>query len=332
VLKAAALEKYQLNSGQLDLEVSRHRIEQLKIGMNQEVLGQATAKKAMLSVWKRKLSGVGDPDHVASLLFVGAPGVGKTRLASLSADLMGYRKKVIEMNRFQKGDIDEFRREVYGALLQSTLHVFILDEIEKADLSVQEAALGMLQSGQFTVAEKLLGGGLVYREVSAKNAVFILTSNAGSEYIEKYAQSEDQTELRDILAKEGISAAILSRILGIIPMHRPNQAEFKQALQYYLRKTLEREGVKNHVRFELTNEAEFIAKAMSSYTSQLDYRDVRKLLLTIEEKIAEALLSRSSVGRNTESGVSEVIQLTWDESLEPLPKRHCNEAWRSMYL
>ncbi|MFZ9596762.1 MAG: AAA family ATPase, partial [Bdellovibrionia bacterium] len=326
-LRQAASDRYHLRSDQFDYKERRRNLSQLKEGMDLEIVSQEEAKTALMSVWKRKISGVGDPNHVNSVLLVGAPGVGKSHLAALSADRMGYKRHIIEMNKFERGDIEEFRREVYNALLKSPFQVLIFDEIEKAHITVQESALKMLQDGAFTVTERLSHGGILTQEVNAKKALFILTSNAASDWIEnqsKRAEGLSFAELKKELEAGGISKAILSRILHIVPMTRPSEREFQSAVRFYLKQTLDRESQKHHLQFHLTNEAEFFDYVFSGYSSGLDYRDAKHSLFSVEEGIADALIE-------SEFEPGAEVKLTWKKPKTKNKQKPGYEPWQSMY-
>ncbi|MFZ9594563.1 MAG: AAA family ATPase [Bdellovibrionia bacterium] len=326
-LHQAAKDRYHLSSHQMDRALMQKNVLELKSGLDQQILAQEGAKRALCSIWKRKLTGVGDPNHVGSLLLVGPPGVGKSHLAELSADLMGYKKTFVEMNQFQRGDIDEFRREIYNALMKNPFQVLILDEIEKAHISVQDAALKMLQDGTFTVHEKLSGGGLLTKTVIAQKALFVLTSNAGADFIESKSQKGEEIspgELVEVLAEGGISKPILSRILHTVVLTRPSEEEFQHAVRFYLSKTLERESQKHRVQFQLTNSEEFLKHIFSEYATGVDYRHAKKSIFPIEERIADRML-----GNPLEPGT--VVPIQWEpEVIHPQKKRKI-EPWMSMY-
>ena len=293
-LKETAVLKYGFDPAELSPARLRSKVSQLKSGLDQALIGQVEAKDLVYRVWVRKVMGVGSDEKINSLLLAGPPGVGKTRIAELSADLMGYKKTVIEMNKFAERGIELFRREIYQALLEHPFRVIVLDEIEKAHSTVQTAALSMLQTGAFRVTEEMPSGKTVVREVSAKHALFVLTSNAAGYYIKnelKRSGSLDETELRRHLLEDGISEAILSRIQHVVPMTTPTQKEYRVGVEKSLALTLKRESDRHGFKFILENEDEFIADVMKSHHEDTDYREIGKQMLRIEDLIADALMS-----------------------------------------
>ncbi len=316
MLKEAAVVKYGFDPFQLNPASLRSKLAQLRPGLDAELIGQDEAKNLVQSVWARKITGVGDDRHVNSLLMAGPPGVGKTRIAELSADLMGYKKTVVEMNKFAHGGVDLFRREIYQALLEHPFRVIILDEIEKAHSTVQAGALAMLQTGLFKVTEEMPHGKTVTREVSAKHALFMLTSNAAGAYIKRELSrggALDDKELRRYLAEDDISEAILSRLRHIVPMSTPSQPEFKAGLTRSLAATLARESARHGVRFTMANQDEFITEMMKSYHEDTDFRDITKLVSEIEDLIVQALMSE-------EHAPGSEVKLIYKES-EPSRKK-----------
>jgi ATP-dependent Clp protease ATP-binding subunit ClpA len=319
VLNKAAIAKYKLDFTVFDRRSLGEKLRTLQENLKGLVIGQSPAKKAILSMWKTKLTGVGDAEQVNSILLVGAPGIGKSKLAEASADLMGYEKSVLEMNKYQLGDVEEFRRDVYSALLAHPFRVFVLDEIENAPIQVQEAALSMLQSGEFTVVEKLPYGKTVSRTVNARHSLFVMTSNMAADYIETCHRDHEllrEETLRAILAggekseRKSISIKILSRLQRIVPMYRPSQKQFKLGLKKVLEETLDRETLKHGATFVLEDADEFIEARGEHFNGSVsDFRDVKRLIKEVEENIADAILSPSF-----EQG--KEIRIPWNRKLK----------------
>ena len=301
-LKEAAVKKYGVDPARFSREVARTRLSGLASHLEERVIGQTDAKAAVTSVWKRKLTGVGDPERVNSVLLYGPPGTGKTRTAIESTTAMGYDYTVIEMNKYAHASgIDEFRRAVYAELSKNPFRVLIFDEIEKAAIEVQDSALSMMQTGFFTVKEDAIGGGTVMRDVKARHAVFILTSNAAGEAGGQLTGDA----LIEALLKGGISAPLLSRIESKQYLRRPTREEFRQAIGMYLDITLKRESAQLKSSVRIADRERFLNEMSERYTAKSDYRDVNKLVASeVEEIISDAVLHQAFVEGAT-------IELHW---------------------
>lgn len=338
ILRAAVQADYRVNPAEFERSLMRKKLKKgFDESLEREVIGQKRAKSAIKKMWRRKVTNTGDDTTLNSVLLVGPPGIGKSSIAELSAKLMGYEKSVIHMNQFATAfDVETFRSEVHAALDDHPIRVLIFDEIEKAHPKVQQAVLEMLERGEFTVQRKLNSGGVQVLEVSAKNAVFILTGNAASAFIVNQAQDgleiSEKRLARALIepteTSHGIDAAILSRIVELVPMTYPSKDEFKKGLKHYLDRTLKRESEKKGVRFTLKNEKEFIQALGDYHTADSEFRDVKKLIInTIEKGIVNAVLE-------DDFDDQDEIMLDWDVDEWPnKPGSSANlDSFSNMYL
>lgn len=167
---------------------------ELEDALRKEVIGQDLAVSAVSRAMCRSSSLMRDPKRpIASFLFCGPTGVGKTELAKVLADhCFGSRESIIRldmseyMERFsvskligappgyvgfgEGGKLTEpVRRKPYSVIL--------LDEVEKAHPDVFNMLLQILEDGRLTDSQG--------RTVSFKNALVIMTSNIGSNVIAK---------------------------------------------------------------------------------------------------------------------------------------------------
>ncbi|NDG86097.1 MAG: AAA family ATPase, partial [Proteobacteria bacterium] len=296
-VEKAAVESYHIDPATFDRMKIHARLGSMKATLESQVVGQKQAIEKINQVWFRKLSGVGSEQTANAILFYGPPGTGKTLTAKLSAQAGGYKSVVIEMNKYASGDIEGFRYEVFRALRESPNTVLILDEFEKAHPRVQNATLAMMQPGQFTVNFQDHSGRKVFEEVTSRNAIFVLTTNAGqSLFTGRHAprvpvgfkagdatppspSAPSQAEVNATLVQDGISEPVLSRVEAVVGLPRPSSEEFRIALGREIDATLARESKRTGVSFRLSAKDALVAKLMQSYQANAsDYRDVGYLI------------------------------------------------------
>jgi ATP-dependent Clp protease ATP-binding subunit ClpC len=160
------------------------KIIQLESGFN-KVVGQDTAKSAIIKALKRSMIGLNNKNKpVASMLFLGKTGTGKTFLAKTLAeswyngslirfDMSEFMEKISTSSLtgaapgyvgYEKGSrFEEVRKNPYSVVL--------FDEIEKAHPDVLNTLLQILDDGQITDSTG--------RIISFKNTIIIMTSNLG---------------------------------------------------------------------------------------------------------------------------------------------------------
>ena len=181
----------------------------LEAELHQRVIGQNEAVKAVSRALRRSRSGIGDPNRpIASFIFSGPTGVGKTELAkSLAITMFGSEDAMIrvDMSEFMESHTvskligsppgfvgyDE-GGQLTEAIRRKPYSVILFDEIEKAHPDVFNIFLQLLDDGRLTDAQG--------RVVNFKNTIIIMTSNIGAKAIEKggtglgFDLVEDQAE------------------------------------------------------------------------------------------------------------------------------------------
>lgn len=166
----------------LDLEEELHR----------RVIGQDPAVKAVAEAIQRSRAGLSDPNRpIASFMFMGPTGVGKTELAkTLASFLFNTEEAVVRIDMSEYMEKHSVSRligappgyvgyEEGGQLTEAVRRrpyaVILFDEIEKAHSDVFNVFLQILDDGRVTDSQG--------RKVSFTNTIIIMTSNVGSQYI-----------------------------------------------------------------------------------------------------------------------------------------------------
>ncbi len=176
------------------LEEEMQKLSRMEDELRKRVLGQDEAIRKISESIRRSRAGVSDPDRpIGSFMFLGPSGVGKTELAkSLSHFLFNDEKAIIriDMSEFmEKHSVSKLigsppgyiGYDESGKLTEAVRHrpysIVLFDEIEKAHPEVFNILLQVLDNGRLTDSKG--------RVVNFKNTVIILTSNVGSEFVNK---------------------------------------------------------------------------------------------------------------------------------------------------
>ncbi len=176
------------------LEEEVAKLGRMEDELRQRVKGQDEAIGKISNAVRRSRVGIGDPNRpIGSFLFLGPTGVGKTELTKALASFLFDDEKAlirVDMSEFmEKHAVSKLvgappgyvGHEEAGSLTESVRHrpysVVLFDEIEKAHPEVFNILLQVLDDGRLTDAKG--------RVVNFKNTVIVMTSNIGSEFIDK---------------------------------------------------------------------------------------------------------------------------------------------------
>ena len=168
----------------------RQRLLTLEQRLSEQVVGQKEAVTAVAEALRRGYSGIRDENRpIASLMFTGPSGVGKTELCRvLAEEMFGSRDAMIRLDMTEYMEKHSVSRlvgappgyvgyEEGGKLTEAVRRrpytLVLLDELEKAHPDVAGILLQIMEEGCLTDS----GG----RRVSFKNAIVVMTSNVGSE-------------------------------------------------------------------------------------------------------------------------------------------------------
>jgi len=222
----------------------------LKNHFNQNIIGQQLAVDKMISVVKIFKAGLNNPyKPIQTLLFAGPTGVGKTASAKSLADyFFGKGQKQsplirIDMSEFQHpGMIHRFigsGKEV-GKLVQlvreKPFSVLLLDEVEKADPSIFDALLTVLDEGMLVDA--------FGRVTSFKNTIIIMTTNLGASSRQSIGFGGTHTDENAYLSAISgfFRPEFVNRIDGIVFFNPLNKTDIEKITSKELEGLKKREG------------------------------------------------------------------------------------------
>ena len=168
----------------------RERLLELEGLLSSQVVGQAPAVRAVAEAVRRGYSGLRDGTRpIASLLFTGPTGVGKTELCrALAQEIYGSREAMIRLDMTEYMEKQSVSRllgappgyvgyEEGGKLTEAVRRrpycLVLFDELEKAHPDVLGILLQIMEEGTLTDSTG--------RHVSFRNAIVVMTSNAGGQ-------------------------------------------------------------------------------------------------------------------------------------------------------
>ena len=246
------------------MQSEREKLLHLEAELHKRVIGQDEAISAVSDAVRRSRAGLQDPKRpIASFIFLGTTGVGKTELAKALADYLFNDETMltrIDMSEYQEKfsvsrligappgyvGYDE-GGQLTEAVRRKPYQVVLFDEIEKAHPDVFNILLQVLDDGRLTDNKG--------RTVNFKNTIIIMTSNLGSQYIQAQlenlnAQNRDhvitdtKAKVMDML-KKTIRPEFLNRIdetIMFLPLTREEIAQVVTLQMNAVRKMLESQG------------------------------------------------------------------------------------------
>jgi ATP-dependent Clp protease ATP-binding subunit ClpC len=277
----------------------------LEAELHQRVIAQEEAVNAVSSAIRRNRAGLKDPKRPqGSFLFLGPTGVGKTELSRALAELLFGREDALvrlDMSEYMEkhavarmiGSPPGYVGFEEGGQLTETVRrkpysVILLDEIEKAHPDVINILLQVLDDGLLTDGQG--------RRVDFKNTLIIMTSNIGSNLIQKAAASASKKDWQDLKSllmdklKETFRPELLNRIDETIVFHALSKQDVQQIIDLMLVEVKQRvsaQGVTLKIDDEVRNRL-----AQDSFDPQLGARPLRReIQRRLESKLATALLA-----------------------------------------
>lgn len=266
--------------------------------LHERVIGQDEAVTAIARALRRAREDVRDTGRpIASFLFLGPTGVGKTETAKAIADAyFGSAKRMIrlDMSEYQAADAvgkligtAEQPGILTEAIRQLPFAIVLLDELEKASKEVHNLFLQVLDDGRLTDAQG--------RTADFTNAMIIATSNAATAEIQKlYDASASHDEIRERLLNDGTlqqyyRAELLNRFDHIAIYTPLEPHELFSICELLLRQVGTQLKVKGLI-FRWTTES-VVELVKQGYHPQFGARPLRRLIQNrVEDGIAELML------------------------------------------
>ncbi|HEY4831221.1 MAG TPA: AAA family ATPase, partial [Waddliaceae bacterium] len=287
------------------LEGEAHKLLKLEEALEQRVVGQSFAVKAVSDAIRASRAGLNDPNRPTGVfLFLGPTGVGKTELAkALAEQLFSNEEAMIRLDMseyMEKHTVSKLIGSPPGyigyeeggqlseALRRRPYAVVLLDEIEKAHHDVFNLLLQIFDEGRLTDSKG--------RKVNCKNALFIMTSNIGSEELLDVLQKkqsdltkEDVLMIVEPILKQYFRPEFLNRLDEILPFLPLHENEMSKIVYIQLKRVAAR--MQEREITLLWDEAVVHHLAVTGYDPAFGARPLKRLIQhEIVNPLSRALL------------------------------------------
>jgi ATP-dependent Clp protease ATP-binding subunit ClpB len=287
------------------LETERERLLKLAEILHKRVIGQDEAVDSVANAVLRSRAGIQDPKRpIASFMFLGPTGVGKTELAkTLTEALFNSEENIVRIDMSEYMEKHSVARligappgyvgyeqggQLTEAVRRRPYSVVLFDEVEKAHPEVLNTLLQVMDDGVLTDSQG--------RKVDFRNTVIIMTSNVGARFISDSAIGADgelSTSAREAVMSEVrtyFKPEFINRIDDIVLFKALQLGEIVKIVKLQidmLNKRLESQNIK----IELTKKAyEYLAE--KAYDPTYGARPLKRVInMKIENPLARAIIA-----------------------------------------
>lgn len=279
--------------------------------ISSEIYGQEDAVRQVVRSVMMSKAGLLEPDKpIASLLFVGPTGVGKTEVCKVLAKELGIELVRFDMSEYTEkhtiskliGSPAGYVGYDEGGLLTDAIRktpncVLLLDEIEKAHTDIYNILLQVMDYAKLTDNKG--------NKADFRNVIVIMTSNTGAQYAGQAAigfgggQSKGQAMLASV--KKTFKPEFLNRLSGTVVFNDMDKTMAMLILDKKLRQLASRLGAKN-VTMELTKDAkDFLLE--KGFNPQYGAREMDRV---IQQHLTPLLMDEILFGKLKKGGSAKV--------------------------
>ncbi|EKU99834.1 ATPase with chaperone activity, ATP-binding subunit [Leptolyngbya sp. PCC 7375] len=282
--------------------------------LHRRLIGQTEAVKAIARATRRARAGLQNPNRpIASFIFAGPTGVGKTELVkALAISFFGAEAAMVRLDMSEYMERHTIAKligsppgyvghgeggKLTEAVRRKPYTVILLDEIEKAHPDVSNLLLQILDEGHLTDAKG--------RTVNFKNTLLVMTSNVGAKLIQKgvgglgfnVADNQTDSHYRNLVTlvneelKEFFRPEFLNRLDEVIVFRQLTKDEVKQIADILLC-DFQRRLTEQMITLTVTDRfKDYLIE--SGYSPEQGARPLRRAITRLlEDSLAEAILSR----------------------------------------
>jgi ATP-dependent Clp protease ATP-binding subunit ClpC len=320
------------------LETESAKLLHMEERLHQRIIGQDEAIKALSDAIRRARSGLKPPKRpIGSFIFLGSSGVGKTELAKALAEFM-----FDDEDALVRVDMSEYREQhtvsrLFGAppgyvgydeggqlteaVRRRPYRVILFDEIEKAHPDVWNALLQILDDGRLTDGQG--------RTVDFRNTVLIMTSNLGTEFVQKSGslgflrkgddgKEDENHEKIEKALKSTFRPEFINRIDEIIIFSPLTVEQVEHIVDLQMKEV--RDRLSEHgLKIELTDAArKWLAK--QGYDKSFGARPLRRALQKhVESPLSVQMLRGDFAAGDTVTVDIKEDQIEFRKGGEPIP-------------
>ena len=318
------------------LEEERAKLEKMELELNKRVIGQDEAIKRVADVIRRSRAGISDPNRpIGSFIFLGPTGVGKTELTkALGSFMFNDDRAIIRVDMSEYMERHSISKLIgsppgyvgydeAGQLTEAVRHrpyaVILFDEIEKAHPEVFNMLLQVIDEGRLTDGKG--------RVVNFKNTIIILTSNIGSQFVEKMesigfsnnSKKQDYSNMKEKVLetlKDHFRPEFLNRLDEIIVFDILSEEAIAEIVHLKIKVVKDRLLGKG-INFEISSDAlSYLVK--EGYNPHYGARPLNRL---IQNKILNPVASYI-IGNGVKKGDTVVVSVKNNELVIEKKKDH----------
>ncbi len=283
------------------------QLKEMDASIQEQIFGQDRAIEAVSEAIKRNRAGFGNPDKpIASFLFVGPTGVGKTELARQLAHFMGVKLIRFDMSEYQEkhtvarligappGYVGyEEGGQLTESIRKTPYAVLLLDEIEKAHQDIFNTLLQVMDYATLTDNNG--------KKADFRNVIIIMTSNAGAREIGKKQLGFGERHIKD----EAIGSAVdrifspefRNRLDSVVTFNNLTKENILQIVTKEIDQFAAQLSDKN-IDFTVTGEClNWLAE--KGYSPEFGAREISRL---IQDKIKAFFVDKVLFGELSEGG------------------------------
>lgn len=308
------LEEFQAKSGLawwMLIESQRMSRDDVIGNLQRAIIGQKAALEACADCVVVAEARLNDPDRpLASLLFLGPTGVGKTQCAKALAQLLfGSEERLVrfDMNEFVSSDavarlagtFDQPEGLLTSAVRRQPFSVILLDEIEKANRDVFNLLLQVMGDGRLTDA---LG-----RTTDFTNAILILTSNLGVKEASSDLGFQSSPPIAGVYiqaAEKFFSPEFFNRIDRVVPFDRLSRRDIGRIAYNLINQIFLREGLARRKTVLRVDERALERVIDAGFHPKLGARALKR---AIEKQLTQPLAVRLSAMAATAPAMIDVL-------------------------